>query len=533
MSHHKSLHVCRTINPLSGRSRALIVALVLLASLGWLTTTVLHGQGAVDALYIDKEGRVGIGTPSPQATLDVAGTTSLGGPVTLAGKGDTDGYVSLQLRSGNSADSRTNPSSQITLGYKGTDSYRHVIKTRHHSEQVTGNAIDFYVWKFDPNDRNASRIGGLHTMTLDGGRVGIGTPDPTTTLDVRGATSLGADLSVTGATTIKDRLQVDKNAAITGELTVKGAVNAVTMGPWPHATGYVMYGASSLNHAQMENYALLQNVSNGDTFVNSPTAVALRTKNVDRMVIRDDGIDLPNGWKITTGATSLVFHSNGRPIMAVNSNERLQYEVPGLGFYFLGKNDWGTKWYATWDSDRRLKSDIEPITSALDKVGRLRGVVYRWSEAARERFLRDMSPTAPAGSPGDAQARAAEERARIAEQLARPQIGVIAQEVEAVVPELVGTNADGYKVVQYGQLAALLVEAVKEQRTEIEALKAANAHLRAQVDELPALRAAAGSASAEIADIRAQLAQLGAAVQRVSAVPRTESRLRGESTSPR
>ena len=50
-------------------------------------------------------------------------------------------------------------------------------------------------------------------------------------------------------------------------------------------------------------------------------------------------------------------------------------------------------------------------------------------------------------------------------------IGVIAQEVEAILPELVSTDAQGYKSVRYANMVAVLIEAVKEQQQKIEALQ--------------------------------------------------------------
>lgn len=173
---------------------------------------VLYGQGAFDALFIDQQGRVGIGRTDPNATLDVAGTlnvtkntsladtkikgtlttegnvgigtTSLGATLDVSGKADTNKQIALQLRSGNT-NSNYN-SNQVTFGYNNTDTYRHAIKTRHHGGQIKGNAIDFYVWKYEEDKVDATAIGGLHTMTLDGGDVGIGTPAPKDKLDVAG-----------------------------------------------------------------------------------------------------------------------------------------------------------------------------------------------------------------------------------------------------------------------------------------------------------------------------------------------------------
>jgi putative lipoic acid-binding regulatory protein len=50
-------------------------------------------------------------------------------------------------------------------------------------------------------------------------------------------------------------------------------------------------------------------------------------------------------------------------------------------------------------------------------------------------------------------------------------MGVIAQELEPYLPEIVSTDGDGYKSVKYGNLTALLIQAVKEQQEQIEELK--------------------------------------------------------------
>jgi ribonuclease PH len=51
------------------------------------------------------------------------------------------------------------------------------------------------------------------------------------------------------------------------------------------------------------------------------------------------------------------------------------------------------------------------------------------------------------------------------------EIGVIAQEVEEVVPDVVNTNGEGIKSVKYGNLVGVLIEAIKEQQTQIDELK--------------------------------------------------------------
>jgi hypothetical protein len=111
-----------------------------------------------------------------------------------------------------------------------------------------------------------------------------------------------------------------------------------------------------------------------------------------------------------------------------------------------------------YTSDRRLKTHIEPIESASDKICRLDGVSFDWANGSGRTY------------------------------------GFIAQDVEQVFPELVKTDAQGYRSVQYGNLVAPLVEAFKEQRRElasvkgeVDSLKRENQELRKELDEIKKL----------------------------------------------
>jgi Chaperone of endosialidase len=128
-------------------------------------------------------------------------------------------------------------------------------------------------------------------------------------------------------------------------------------------------------------------------------------------------------------------------------------------------------------SDARLKKEVKPIESALDKVRKLSGNTYHWSDEAVTRFTKHidtLQPVEPMNiklTAEDVTAKREAERARQHEVLGKSQVGVIAQEVEAVLPQAVTIDEDGYKAVNYNHLIALLIEAVKEQDREIEELK--------------------------------------------------------------
>ena len=90
-------------------------------------------------------------------------------------------------------------------------------------------------------------------------------------------------------------------------------------------------------------------------------------------------------------------------------------------------------------SDRRLKTDIKNIENALPKVMQMQGVYYKRNDVED----------------------------------AREQVGVIAQDMEAIVPEVVLTADDEMqtKSVDYGKLCAVLIESIKELKAEIDELK--------------------------------------------------------------
>ena len=92
-----------------------------------------------------------------------------------------------------------------------------------------------------------------------------------------------------------------------------------------------------------------------------------------------------------------------------------------------------TAFYYT--SDAGLKKNIEPLSDSLEKILSLQGASFNWKDSDE------------------------------------PSIGLIAQEVEKIFPEAV-SGSEGEKTIDYAKLIAPMIEAIKEQQKEIEALKA-------------------------------------------------------------
>jgi hypothetical protein len=95
---------------------------------------------------------------------------------------------------------------------------------------------------------------------------------------------------------------------------------------------------------------------------------------------------------------------------------------------------------AYYSSDRRFKSNIQLIPNALEKVTKLNGVTWTWNEDVNE-----VTKTTP-------------------------NTGLIAQEVQEVLPEVVMEREDGHLGLDYSKMMGLLVEAIKEQQTQIHSL---------------------------------------------------------------
>jgi hypothetical protein len=91
-------------------------------------------------------------------------------------------------------------------------------------------------------------------------------------------------------------------------------------------------------------------------------------------------------------------------------------------------------------SDKRLKENIKPIESALDKVSKLQGVTFDWKKSDSILDIKE-------------------------------DVGFIAQDVQKVIPELVRENEDGMLSMRHQGIAPILLEAIKELKAEIEELK--------------------------------------------------------------
>jgi hypothetical protein len=110
-------------------------------------------------------------------------------------------------------------------------------------------------------------------------------------------------------------------------------------------------------------------------------------------------------------------------------------------------------------SDFRYKKDILPIHEPLASLSTIKGVMYTWKQDEYPDMVFNHGR----------------------------QIGVIAQDVEKVYPEIVYTGKNGYKSVDYTKLTAVLIEAVKEQQQVIDDLKTENKLIKDRLKSVESL----------------------------------------------
>jgi hypothetical protein len=259
---------------------------------------------------------------------------------------------------------------------------------------------------------------GTTAITIDSSqRVGIGTTTPTTNLQVRGAGSgtFGAyndPLNVKGSD--YTLLYVNGTNGIAATIYDYNSSNGWYTGT-NNSAGYRIGYMSSINQTGVTN------AKDGSTGITVDTSSKLY---VGTTSATNAATALRN-----VGAASGKYWQSGPD----TNSHYIVYNQAGTGAYLL---DGSTSWAGA--SDERLKTDLKPIENAAEKVATLRAVTGRF-KTDEEDISRSF---------------------------------LIAQDVQAVLPEAVGESPDGHLGLSYTDVIPLLVAAIKELKAEIDVLKA-------------------------------------------------------------
>ena len=277
-----------------------------------------------------------------------------------------------------------------------------------------------------------ARVGGQ----VLAGSTGAATPDFSFAADntlgmFRAPNTLGFSVSSS------ERMRIDSS----GNLLV-GTTDA---SPWDNNTN-----TSADNGISLRNEGRIFAATSG----NSVAILNRTTNDGDIVQFRKSGTTVGSiGTSVagTSGEFGIVSNTGQLILGTSANNDHLQFDNDALypnpdnsidlGYSALRYKDGyfsGTVNAANFNttSDATLKTNVETLTGSLDAVKSLRGVSFDWIENGNS------------------------------------EVGVIAQEVEAVLPDVVSTNDQGIKSVKYGNMVALLIEAMKEQQAQIDELKA-------------------------------------------------------------
>ncbi len=253
------------------------------------------------------------------------------------------------------------------------------------------------------------------------------------------------NMSTGGTLTVADNTTLNGTLTIAGNTTINGTFMKMTTNPGSGTvpTNYLYQGAAGSTAKQ---YALSIYDAlwvTGNTFFDAGANIGgvLDINGASDEALRVDGLEaiwmgqnpsLQNYFSWGYGALYNYFADR---VTIGNSGYNSTYMLYVAGSAYA-TGTWST-------SDRRFKKNITGIDHALEKISGIDGVKYEWrkDEFADKGF-------------SDGQ-----------------HYGVIAQDLEKVIPEAVSTDSDGYKAVSYNDLVPVLIEAVKELKMENESLK--------------------------------------------------------------
>jgi trimeric autotransporter adhesin len=259
-------------------------------------------------------------------------------------------------------------------------------------------------------------------------------------------------------TTIKTRLNAETVVSGSGQINVASTTGDIALGTRTSGN-YVASLVAGTNITLSNNsgegatptIGLTNNTISGISLGSNLATLTIGTGLSGTSYNGSTGVTIANtgvtsnvaGTGVTvSGGTGAVTISIGQ---AVATSSNVQFNSLGIGMAAsatAGRIDATNDIVAFSSSDIRFKENIKPIENALDKIRKISGNTYDWKAENK----------AEHGYEGN-------------------DVGVIAQEIEAVLPQLVQTRENGYKAVKYDKLVALLIEGIKEQQLQIEQLR--------------------------------------------------------------
>jgi len=413
-----------------------------LAGLGGISLTSLSGGTGIT--YNSSTGAISYsGTVYTDAS--VRGLISGGTGISYS---NTTGVITSTITQYTDALARASVS-LTTTGTSGASTYNSttgVLNIPQYASALSG--TNNYVAKF-----TSSTTIGISQIFDNGTNVGIGTTTPQTELDVINAGTY--QFRVADSTSNYSNGRIYFGAINTGDPFYYGTVGwnqsdqTMRIGAQcGNAVGGIAFYTSGSSVAQTEKVRISHD---GNVVIGTTTAL-LTASNRGNLTLNGAtsniitlGIAGSYSGYIFSDSTKVELSTNSQPMTFVtNGAERMR--ITASSNILLGTtSDNGERLYVsgairatgtiTANSDIRIKSNITKIENALEKVSQINGYTYNTNYDNKRHG------------------------------------GVIAQEIDKVFPEIVNTGNDGLMGVEYGNISALLIEAIKEQNIKIKNLE--------------------------------------------------------------
>jgi hypothetical protein len=368
---------------------------------GNLTFQTRTANTLTTKMFISASGDVGIATVTPYEKLEVAGAISATGTSTNNG---TQGHAT-------------------TLSVNSGTSYLQAVDW----------GAEFKPLVIDGKTINLQTGVGSTTsrITIDvTGSVGIGVTAPTSKLDVNGIIVAGNTTATNGSIILQDQYSL-------GHVSNFGT-NASSGGP---VVGYCVYPSSSITNTFASSVTNALNISRAAFSVDSEFrwyTGGSQTLNIGAQATLTQKMALTNAGNLGIGISSPAYRLDVSGSARISGSLSVGNILPSAT---VGRIDASNDVVAFSTSDIRFKTNVTPISDALDKITQIGGYEFDWIPNQEHHGFEGHD------------------------------VGVIAQEIEKVLPEVVKERDSGYKAVKYEKIVPLLIEAIKEQQKQIDELK--------------------------------------------------------------
>ena len=434
----------------------------------WIQSTTgdikLQPSSATNNVIVN-QGNVGIGTTSPLTKLQI-------GNIGYIRNDDNNTYgtndaVSIVVPKNSNNVTLNDPQDALILARPGTANQAWQQQAHFRISRYEDNAnnartrLDFALLHGTGGNDNQSGSNPVNIMTLlSSGNVGIGTSSPIAKLDVNGSIHLsggisqnGADLNIDNSSrrngalgdrrralvhNIGDQLFINYANDYTGNTTIDSPC---------HVNGQLSAGATTINHDSANVY--INDTRNYSIYVGKKPNTDILHRTASQKIDKDFNIYCgsidTNGGTIDTGTGNITcgkLISNTSIISAGGTNYDLANDfVTSGGLDVKLGNDINTvalqvtgitkssSFQAT--SDINLKTNIEPIHNALNAIQHIKGVHYNFKSNLDQKHT-----------------------------------GLIAQDVEEILPHAVSKDDNGVRSLDYNSVIGLLVECVKDLKKE-------------------------------------------------------------------